>query len=306
MEDPIFVRGRMRRRAWTPVAHGLYVPVGEHQDAPLHALASQLHKRSGFTHVTAARLRDWWLPPLPSGLPEFAAQDSRNRPRRPQLRMIRTTPEPEVTRVRGLPVVSSLDVLLALARDFGLVDVVVFLDSALHRGDLTCDELARGVQARRHGVRRLRAAASLADGRSESPFESLLRLLHAACEIPVAPQVEIRAGGRFVARADLRLLGTRVIHEYDGAVHRGRDQHRADLRRDRAIAASGWERRGYTDHEVLRRPVEILRDADRALGRVHDPARVDAWYALLRESCFTSAGRSRLLRRLRLRPELAA
>ncbi len=304
MESPTFVQGRVRRRGWTRVAHGLYVPVDGHPDAPLHALAAQLHKRSGFTHITAVRLRGWWLPPLPDGLPELAAQDTRNRPRRSQLRMIRTTPAPVVTRVRGLPVVSSLDVLLALARHFGLVDVVVFLDSALHRGDLSCDDLAFGLQARRHGVRRLRAAAALADGRSESPFESLLRLLHTACEIPVAPQFEIRTGGRFIARADLRLLGTRVIHEYDGAVHRGRDQHRADLRRDRDIAASGWERRGFTDHEVLRRPVEILREADRALGRAHDPARVDAWYALLRESCFTAAGRSRLLRRLR--PDLAA
>ena len=44
----------------------------------------------------------------------------------------------------------------------------------------------------------------------------------------------------------------------------------------------------------------ILRDADRTLGRVHDSSRLDAWYALLRESCFTLSGRRRLLRRLGL------
>jgi hypothetical protein len=49
---------------------------------------------------------------------------------------------------------------------------------------------------------------------------------------------------------------------------------------------------------VLQRPVTILRDADRTLGRVHDPTRLDAWYSLVRESCFTPAGRALLLRRL--------
>jgi hypothetical protein len=300
VEGPLFVQGRPRSNAWTPVAYGLYVPKSAGSEARLHALASQLHKYSGFTHLTAARLRGWWLPPLPDGLPEFAAQDNRNRPRRSELRIIRTTPEPEVTRLRGLPVVSVLDVLLSLARHFGVLDVVVMLDSALHLGHLTPDELARGLTARRHGVRRLRQAALLADGRSESPFETLLRALHVVCGIAVAPQYELWTEGRMVARADLRLLRTQTFHEYDGAEHRDRARHRADLRRDRDIAASGWVRRGYTDLELLRRPVEILRDADRTLGRMHDPSRIDAWYALLRESCFTPAGQALLLRRLGL------
>ena len=63
---------------------------------------------------------------------------------------------------------------------------------------------------------------------------------------------------------------------------------------------------GYTDREVLRRPAEILRDADRTLDRAHDPGRLDAWYALLRQSCFTPPGRTLLLRRLGLSGDLAA
>jgi hypothetical protein len=248
--------------------------------------------------VTAARIRGWWLPPLPAGLPEFAAQNNRNRPRRPELRIIRTTPEPRVAWVRGLPIVSPSDVLLAMARHLGLLDVIVTLDAALHLGDVTRDDLAQACAARRHGVRRLRQAVPLADGRAESPFESLLRLLHLVCDIGVAPQHELWVDGRMVARGDVRLLGSRTFHEYDGADHRDRAQHRSDLRRDRDIGAAGWTRRGYTDVEVLRRPIQILRDADRDLGREHDPARLDAWYALLRESCFTPAGQDTLLRRL--------
>lgn len=305
-QETQFVQGRERGRTWRRVSYGLYVPTNGHEEAHLHALASQIHRGAGFTHLTAARLRGWWLPPLPAGLPEFAAQNNRNRPRRAELRIIRTTPEPEIARIRGLPIVSPFEVLLALSRHLGLLDVVVFLDAALHLGDLTRNDLALGLAARRHGVRLLRRAALLADGRSESPFETLLRVLHVICGIPVVPQFELVHDGRFVARVDLRLRGHQVAHEYDGAGHRGRDRHRADLRRDRDLLGVGWIRRGYTDLEVLHRPVEILRDADDVLGRRHDPAQLDAWYALLRESCFTASGRGRLLRRLGLEQDTAA
>jgi hypothetical protein len=289
------------------VAHGLFVPVGDERDAHLHALASRLHEDGGFSHLTAARLREWWLPPLPPGLPEFAAQsDFRNRPRRAELRIIRTTPAPEITLLRGLPIVPATEVLLTLARHLGLLDLVVVLDSALHLGDINREQLAVALRARRHGVRRLRTAAVLADGRSESPFETLLRILHLICEVLVKPQHELWTDGRRVARGDLWLVGTETFHEYDGADHRSRDRHRADLRRDRDLDRAGWVRRGYTDLEVLHRPVEVLRDADRTLGRVHDPARLEAWYALLRQSCFTPSGRALLLHRLGLAGNLAA
>jgi len=298
----LYVAGQPRSRSWMRVSHGLHVPVtAVDVEAPLHALASALRPDSGFTHLTAARLRSWWLPPLPRGLPEFAAQTGlRNRPRRAELRMIRTTPAPQPCLIRGLPVASSYDVLLAAARHLGLLDVVVILDSALHQGDITPEQMRDRLRARRHGVRRLREAFDLSDGRSESPYETLLRILHVVCDVPVEPQHELWVDGAFVARGDLRIIGRQVFHEYDGAGHRERPEHREDLRRERAIERAGWVRRGYTDLEVLHRPVEVLRDADRTLGRPHDPGRLDAWYALLRESCFTPAGRGLLLRRLRL------
>ena len=60
------------------------------------------------------------------------------------------------------------------------------------------------------------------DARSESAWESIMRVLHQAAEIPVTQQQEIfDERGRFVARVDLRIDGTRRIHEYDGAGHRG-------------------------------------------------------------------------------------
>lgn len=282
------------------------MPAKDQGDARLLALASQVRPGGGFTHLTVARLLGWWLPPLPAGLPEFAAQDDlRNRSRRAELHIIRTPPPPALWWLRGLPLVSCTDALLSMARHLGLVDLLVVLDSALRSGDVTTAELAAATVPRRHGVRRLRAAAGLCDPRSESPYETLLRVLHHVIEVLVEPQHELWVAGEFVARGDLRLIGHRVFHEYDGADHRQREQHRDDLRRERALHRHGWVRRGYTDRELLQRPVEILRDADRTLGRSFDGDRLASWYDLLRDSCFTASGRRRLLARLgRLDPSL--
>ena len=138
-------------------------------------------------------------------------------------------------------------------------------------------------------------ALRLADGRSESPWETLLRLLHVLCEVPVQPQAElVDVHGDFVGRADLLISGTRTAHEYDGAHHLTRDQQRRDLDRARRLDRAGFARHGYTDRDVLFRAVAVLRDADRALGREHRPERIRRWHAELGHSLFTAAGGARL------------
>jgi hypothetical protein len=52
--------------------------------------------------------------------------------------------------------------------------------------------------------------------------------------------------------------------------------------------------------DVLFGGSSILRDADRALGRPHEPERIAAWHELLRDSLFSATGRHRLVRRLKL------
>jgi hypothetical protein len=123
-------------------------------------------------------------------------------------------------------------------------------------------------------------------------------MFHVLCDVPVEPQFEVYdERGVFVARGDLRIGGTRTLHEYDGAVHRDRRAHVKDLARERGLANSGWTRRGYTSGDLLGRSRVMLREADAALGRAHDPRRLDPWLDALRESMFTSSGRTRLLRR---------
>src|SRR4051794_38870962 len=112
-----------------------------------------------------------------------------------------------------------------------------------------------------------------------------MRVLHTAAGIHVEPQhVVLDATGHFVARADLWLVGTRRLHEYDGEVHRELGTHRADLDRDRRLVDAGWQRCGYTAREVLRRGASILASADAVLGRPWEPERLRVWRKLVEDS----------------------
>jgi hypothetical protein len=254
---------------------------------------------AGFTHLTAAAAYGWWLPPLPQQLPVFVTMPAdAARPRRGGLivsRCVNLTP-PHV--IDGIRVAAAEETLLACARHLELLDLVVLCDAALHQGAVTPEALALAASARRRGAPALRRAVALADGRSESAWESVLRMLHVTCGVAVEPQHRVHdRHGSFVARGDLWLVGTKTLHEYDGAGHRAAGQHRKDLDRDRRLAGAAWTRRGYTSHEVLTQGIAILREADASVGRRHEAERIRPWHDLLAGSLLTPAGQSSVLRR---------
>ena len=301
MDEVIRIGSQRRRVGWSSLTRGVHVRNDAVPDLLQRLTAWQfvLPFWSSFTSLTAAELRGWWLPPLPPTLPLFVAAGDSARIARPGLDVCRHNVLPPWQLVQGVRVPSAAETVLACARDLELVDVVVIGDSALHSGDVTRSELVGVSRLRRRGAPLLRAAIPLMDGRSESIYESLLRLLHVSCGIEVDPQHRVvTADGAIVARADLLLRGTRMLHELDGAHHRSAPAQQADLRRHRRILAAGYERRGFTSGDVLTSPASIIREADTTLGRVHDPGRVRAWYSLMRASLFTPAGRHRLERRL--------
>jgi hypothetical protein len=150
----------------------------------------------------------------------------------------------------GLRITTPAETLLACARDLGILDVVILADSALRQGDVTLIELKIAANQRRRGAPRLRQVIPLLDKRSESAWESVMRVLHVAADIPVEPQHEIvDEYGRFVARVDLLIKGTRRIHEYDGAGHREADTHQKDLKRDRHLILDDWH--GSASHPYI-------------------------------------------------------
>lgn len=159
--------------------------------------------------------------------------------------------------------------LVDLASLLTLEALVCALDAALHRRLITTSDLHDAV-AGRTGRRRgpaLRRAVALADGRAESPPETLGRLL-----LPVlpglVPQVRVRAGGRVVARLDLGDEALLLGVEMDGRRgHAGSAMIAKDRRRDAPVTRLGWEVERGTWWDVrCGQPAfveRVLRGADR-------------------------------------------
>jgi len=299
------IRGNIRAPGFRRVSHGLYLPTGTSGEArheqlrDLGAWQLVLPPDAVFTHVTAADLCGWWLPKLPRSVPVFAATTIHgNIPRRAGLICSRLTRSSVIGIADGLPVDSPYEILLRAARDLGLIDLVVMLDSALRFGHVEPDKLDEYCHSGRPGSRLLRNAVALSDPRSESAWETMLRLFHEAVAIDVEPQYDIEDdAGRFAARVDLWVKGTPFVHEYDGDEHEKAPRRKADLRRARRLLDAGAERRGYVADDLLNHPRAMLQEMDRELGRPHRPARLRRWYAWLRESSYSMAGRRRLQNR---------
>lgn len=120
-----------------------------------------------------------------------------DRPKRPELRVLRTTAPVEPVDLGGLRVAPLPETLLACARDLGLLDLAVLLDSALRRPDCSRSDVEAFAGSGRWGAPALQRALAYADARSESPWETLLRLFHVLGKVPVEPQFEgVRRGRR--------------------------------------------------------------------------------------------------------------
>jgi very-short-patch-repair endonuclease len=292
------IRGRVRRRDWERLSHGVFLPAQDRCLAEeLHAWRLVLPRTAAFSHLTVAELMDWWLP---AGIPHpvFVAMSNDDpRARRPGLFVCRHTQPFAITIIDGLPVTTAAETLLAAARDLGVLDLVIMADAALRLKHCTLTELMITARQRRRGAPVLRSVIPLLDPRSESPWESIMRVLHRAAGIPVTPQHEVVDDfGRFVARVDLRIDGTRRAHEYDGADHREAEVHEQDLARDRRLLGAGWQRHGFTSRQLLSSGAEIIADADRLLGRTWDPRRLSAWQHLVEHSLYGRSGRARAYR----------
>jgi hypothetical protein len=286
------------------VSHGLYLPHDESADGrsetlrELSAWRLVLPEDAVFTHVTAAWLFGWWLPQLPEHVPVFASTAMTARPRRAGLICTRlASVGADLTRV-GQPVDLPAEVLLRCARDLGMIDLVVLVESALRSGDIDEAQLAAITGSTRPGVRRLRVATAHADPRSESMWETALRLFHELAGISVDVQVDLHDHtGRRIGRGDLVVRGRRDVHEFDGGHHDEPVHRTRDRRRDRELIAADYVRRGFTKPDLTTTPMQTLRELDAVIDRPHDPRRLRRWTAWLRESCLSPAGRRRLQNR---------
>ncbi|MDX6372919.1 MAG: hypothetical protein QOD98_1907 [Nocardioidaceae bacterium] len=193
----------------------------------------------------------------------------------------RTFGRGDVVEVEGLRVTSPLRTACDLGRVRWTDSAIAALDAMLRLGVFTKDELLAEVRRFRgmRWVTTLRAIAPLADGRAESPGESVLRLRCIECGLKVEPQIEVWVGGLLVARLDLASLELLLAVEYDGAEwHTSPEQRAHDEGRRTDLAENhGWLVRPFTKDEVFGRTREcerilheVAREARRRRGlRVH-------------------------------------
>lgn len=298
---PRAVRGHPRVKAYVRESHAVHrrADLGDGLDASLQAWQLLMTNPGCFTALTSAQIRGWWLPPLPEGAPVFMALGLNDpRPMRSGVRTSRHTRTVEFDEVDGLRCASVPETLLGCARWLCLIDLVVLIDCVLHTEQCDVAAIKAVIRPRRPGARALARALAFADARAESPFETLTRLLHVLCAIEVESQhVVYDANGVEVARVDLWIVGTDAAQEYDGDEHEVASRRVRDRRRDRALEAAGYVRRGYTSGDILRRGVTVLQDADRSLGRPHDPSRIRPWHDELRKSLFMPSGQAAFLDR---------
>ncbi|CAN5639346.1 hypothetical protein BH10ACT10_BH10ACT10_11870 [soil metagenome] len=173
----------------------------------------------------------------------------------------------DVEVVHGVRVTTPLRTALDLGRLTRRDHAIGALDALLRLARFDRDDLLRDVARFRgqRGVVQLRELAPIADGRAESPGESVLRLRWLDTSLPRPElQVEVRENGLLRARLDLAVADLRFAVEYDGwDWHSSPAQRAHDRQRRQWLRAHGWTVVVLTRREVFEQP-------PLAAQRIHD------------------------------------
>lgn len=276
----------VRAGRWTPLRRSVYAvtadlpPDGPRRTA-LDVAAAQLatsHDVVG-THETAA---------LVHGLPLFASYVgpvvlTRARPQlqdRPcqaePAQLVSTVPEHHRTRIHGALVTTAARTAVDLARKGPALSAAVVLDGALRLG-VPRRELEQVLADCRGwpGVQQAREWVAFADGRAESPLESVGRRRMHEAELP-APDLQVLLGDADgpIGRADFHWAAHRTVGEADGfGKYRAADGTadfaalRAEKLREDRLRDAGFEVFRFTWAEAVHRPAVIAARARRAFAR---------------------------------------
>lgn len=224
---------------------------------------------TALTHVSAAA---WYgLPVWRADLTDVHVLGSTHGKRRRGVKYRSYPVPPSVRSHRGVLLTDPAQTVFDFARTCELDTAVVLGDAALHIGAVTAQDLA-AVSERYPRVKgRAAAARALAslDPASESPGESRCRLLLRRLGYRVQSQFEVRLADGRTARADFRILGTRVLVEFDGrSKYVGPDVLWQEKTRADSLADMGWQvvRITWAD---LRSPDAVDAKIRRALARAN-------------------------------------
>jgi len=180
----------------------------------------------------------------------------------------------DVTRIDGLPVTTPGRTLLDLADVYREGRVARAMNTALHLGKTTIQEL-EGVLARCGGqgvrgtslLRQLVEAHDSDDVVSQTTFERRLGHILRGAGLPrPVPQYEVIDEGSFVARPDFAYPEAKLAIEADSyRFHGSKEAWRTDLARRSRLARAGWRVLHVTWADVRDRPGAIVDLVRRAL-----------------------------------------
>jgi hypothetical protein len=168
--------------------------------------------------------------------------------RRPPAQIVvhtdRLLPE-ETQETVGLPITSPARTAFDLGRRLPVTSAVQRIDALMQATDVKVEDV-NAVLVRHRGVRglrRLQTALGLVDGGSESPYETLTRILLVRSGFP-RPTTQIRVcddEGFVVARLDMGWPEWRVGVDFDGAHHWTDPKQRSkDVERYARLPELGW------------------------------------------------------------------
>ncbi|MEX5263846.1 MULTISPECIES: type IV toxin-antitoxin system AbiEi family antitoxin domain-containing protein [Kocuria] len=173
-------------------------------------------------------------------------------------------PPEHVVRVGGLLATSVPRTVLDCASTLPLREAVVTADHALRRGTERAELLALlERRAGAPGCRRARRVLDLADGRSESPGETLTRLVLLRARLP-RPELQVRIRTpRGLYRGDFGWRAQRLLLEFDGDTeyydHGPTDRVLVqERRREKDLANAGWRILRTDWATVVHRPDDLV------------------------------------------------
>ncbi|RZS80080.1 hypothetical protein EV189_3560 [Motilibacter rhizosphaerae] len=246
------INRKVRSGEWARLRHGVFLEAVVHRSLPPLGQYSMLVRAhllkigaATVSHGAAAALLGL---PVPWPLSGVELTSERNETRtRDGLKVWRAPlPPGHVVAVEpDLLVTAPARTIVDCARTRGFRDALVVADAALRTELTTPEELREVLEVVRtwRGSPLAARVLTSADGRSESPGETLLRVDTRGLGYAPVPQLLVEGlSGRWY-RADLGLEELGVLLEFDGAVKYRADDHRvllAEKDREDDLRAAGW------------------------------------------------------------------
>jgi hypothetical protein len=277
-------RGRLDGGDLHRAHRDVFVPAATKEDLAVRCAAAlcALPPGSALSHHTAAELRGLPLPSPPRGddgqeqpYPVHVMLRAPDRARVRGIVVHQSRGPVEAETVRGLALTGLVRTWIDLSAFLGRTDLTILGDAVLRTGRVSLAGLATAVGAagRRRGVLLARQVLPLLAERVDSPMETRMRLFvvdaapravgadPAPRKLPeplVNQPLHDDAGG-FIGTPDIRLRGTNVLLQYEGA-HHWEDARRrgADIRRDELYRAHGYESVRLVADDIFVRPARTV------------------------------------------------